>query len=572
MIADTETSDVEEIHSSRVSIPGAEGRLIVGYLDEGREEDWNSRFVLLTPKYGETKKNNLRLAYFLVANGFKVLRFDHTNHVGESDGEMARFTLPGATKDILDVLEYADKHFEPEEIVLISNSLSARCAYRAAALDSRISRVVCVVGVVNLQQTIQNIYQKDIIGTFLEGKEWGKIDILGFDIDSANFISKLAEHNMHSLEGTLHDACKIDRPLLHLHAAKDIWVDRGEVDQVVQGIPGGQLLEISDAYHEIGENPEAANNTMEQVARFCLEGSQRWSQDFRFRHPAKKKIFAQNRLERNRLKQIYAVKESENDFWNGYLGKFGTIEQASVYIDYFEKIGALIGTIHERDVVVDAGCGNGFFGLCLLHSMESALGTRSDCARRFVYYALDLTPGGLAQAYSRQNQVKSKWIADTYERAAGVTFAYQRFDFDTIPEDSGGKGAGCKLPFADNSVDKVCSSLVVSYLRDPVAFARELRRILKPGGVAVLSSMKPDCDMTVLYHEFISADAEKEESADNAQKLLGAAGKIKLKEQSGIYGFYSEEELISMLTSAGFHGHESFRSLGNQANVIRVTK
>ncbi len=570
MIADFSTSDIEEIRSSRVSFPGAEGRLIVGYLDEGSERDWNGRFILLTPKYGETKKNNIRLAYFLVANGFKVIRFDHTNHIGESDGDMSQFTLPGAARDILDALEYAENHFEPEEIILISNSLSARCAYRAAALDRRISRIVCIVGVVNLQQTIKNIYQKDIIGTFCEGKEWGTIDILGFDIDSANFISRLAEENMHNLDGTLEDATKIEQPLLHMHAAKDIWVERDQVERVVKLASAGQVSEIAGAYHEIGENPEAAKLTMEQVARFCLEGSSVSSRAFRY--PAKTKLFAQNRLERNRLKQIYAVKESENDFWNGYLGKFGTIEQASVYIDYFEKISALIGTIREGDVVIDAGCGNGFFGLCLLHSMESALGTRSDFARRFVYYGLDLTPGGLGQAYSRQNHIKSKLIADTYDQASGVTFAYQRVDFDKIDLGKGEKPVNLRLPFADNSIDKICSSLVVSYLKDPVAFVSELRRILKPGGVVVLSSMKPDCDMTVLYHEFISSETDEAETADDAQKLLGAAGKIKLKEQSGIYGFFSEEELVSIITVAGFGEYDVFRSLGNQANVIRVTK
>lgn len=570
MIAEVHTEEVEDIRSSRVSFPGAGGQLIVGYLDEGSEGEWNGRFVLLTPKYGETKKNNLRLAYFLVANGFKVLRFDHTNHVGESDGEMHHFTLPGAASDILDALAYAENHFEPEEIILISNSLSARCAYRAAAMDGRITRIVCVVGVVNLQQTIQNIYQKDIIGTFIEGKVWGTIDILGFDIDSANFISKMVEANMHNLEGTLVDARKIDRPLLHLPAAKDIWVDRVEVERVVGLVADGRIGEILGAYHEIGENPEAARLTMEQVASFCLEDSPYFTR--KFRHPAKSKIFAQNRLERNRLKQIYAVKESENDFWNGYLGKFGTIEQASVYIDYFEKISALIGTIHEGDIVIDAGCGNGFFGLCLLHSMESAFGTRSDFAKRFVYYGLDLTPGGLEQSYSRQIQIRSKLIAETYERVSGVTFAYQRFDFDQIAVGGEAHAESGRLPFADNSIDKICSSLVVSYLKDPVSFVSELRRILKPGGVAVLSSMKPDCDMTVLFHEFISMDTSEAEIVGNAERLLGAAGKIKLKEQSGIYGFFSEEEMVAITTAAGFSEQDSFRSMGNQVNVIRVRK
>jgi SAM-dependent methyltransferase/alpha-beta hydrolase superfamily lysophospholipase len=565
MIPKKAASEVSQIYSHRVSFPGVKGSLIVGYLDESPNENWNGRIAILTPKYGETKKNNLRLAYFLVANGFKVLRFDHTNHIGESDGDMSQFTLPEAAADIIDSLDYVEAHFKTDEIILISNSLSARCAYRAAAIDQRISRVVCIVGVVNLQKTICNIYQKDIIGTFCEGKEWGVIDILGFDIDSANFISKMVEHNMHEVSGAIKDASKIKQPLLHLHAAKDIWVDREEVELVVT-TAGGELFEIEGAYHEVGENPEASRLTLEKVARFCLAGLQNINTELA--HPAKIALFEQNKKERNRLKELYVVKETENDFWNGYLGKFGTIEQAQVYIEYFEKVQKLLGTIHEGEAVLDAGCGNGFFGLCMLHTLESALGTKSDFPHSFVYYGIDLTPGGLDKALVRQSQVKSK-LQSSFKDKPAVTLAYQRLDFEKIGAD---QKPSSRLPFTDGCFAKVCCSLVISYLKEPVHFVQELRRVLQKGGTAVLSSMKPECDMTVLYHEFITLDVASSEHENDAQKLLGAAGQIKLKEQSGIYGFYSEEELVEIVKKAGFTEYELFRSLGDQANLIRVKK
>lgn len=569
MITKAPPQDLDDISSERVSIPGRGDGLIIGYMDAGPESFWNGRVVMLAPKYGETKKNNLRLAYFLVANGFKVLRFDHTNHIGESDGEMHQFDLPSAVVDILDVLNYIENHFEPEEIVLVANSLSARCAYRAAALDQRISRLVCVVGVVNLQQTIKNIYRKDIIGRYLEGKLWGVIDILGFDIDSANFISKLAEAEMHDLEGTVKDAAKIKKPLLHLVAAKDMWVDQHEVAKVTAKSEG-QLIEIEEAYHEIGENPEAARKTMEHIARFCMEGLADVPDPLN--NYNKKQLVEQNRKERRRLREMYSIKESENEFWNGYLGKFGTIEQASVYIDYFEKVRLLMGNIREHDVILDAGCGNGFLGLSLLHAFEAAHLAKSDLPEVFSYFAIDLTPGGLEQSYQRQAERRMRLLREQKIGLHAATFAYQRFDFDTLKTDEAAFDEGSRLPLATDSVDKVCSSLVVSYLKEPVTFIRELRRILKPGGIAVLSSMKPECDLTVLFHEFISNEAGEEELAMEAQQLLGAAGRIKLKEQSGIYGFYTEEEMVSMVKAAGFSLYDTMRSLGNQANVVRVQK
>jgi len=543
--------------------------MIVGYLDEGSESDWNGRAVLLAPRYGETKKNNLRLAYLLAANGFKVLRFDYTNHVGESEGEMSRFTLPGAVEDMIESVTYVENHFEPSEIILISNSLSARCAYRAAARDCRVSRVVCIVGVVNLQRTIENIYRKDIIGTFIDGKEWGLINILGFDIDSAHFISRLVEEGMHDVAGTKADAAQIRKPLLHLHASEDVWVDRAEVEKIVR-LAGGRFVEVKGAYHEIGENPEASRKAMETVARFCLEGAAK--ADAPLRHPAKSVLFEQNRKERNRLKEIFSLQESENDFWEGYLGKFGTMEEAKVYIEYFEKVQGLLGTFSEGEVVADIGCGNGFFGLCLLHSLESALGTKSDFPRSFVYYGIDLTPSGVKASFERHSDSRAR-IGRAFAERPGVTLAYQRLDLDRLATESvNGSGRPFRLPFADGSVDKVCCSLVVSYLKDPVSLLREIRRALRPGGTLVFSSMKPNCDLTALYHEFITKDDSSRESGNSALELLGAAGRIKYKEQSGIYGFFSEEELGEMARGAGFSDYDFFRSLGGQANVIRVVK
>ena len=43
--------------------------------------------IIIPSAYAETKKDALHLSYYLVANGFQVLRYDNTNHTGESDAE-----------------------------------------------------------------------------------------------------------------------------------------------------------------------------------------------------------------------------------------------------------------------------------------------------------------------------------------------------------------------------------------------------------------------------------------------------------------------------------------------------
>jgi len=48
-----------------------------------------------------------------------------------------------------------------------------------------------------------------------------------------------------------------------------------------------------------------------------------------------------------------------------------------------------------------------------------------------------------------------------------------------------------KLPFSDNSIDIIISSEVVEHLPDPVPAIREMARVLKPGGYAMVTTPNP---------------------------------------------------------------------------------
>jgi ubiquinone/menaquinone biosynthesis C-methylase UbiE len=126
-------------------------------------------------------------------------------------------------------------------------------------------------------------------------------------------------------------------------------------------------------------------------------------------------------------------------------------------------------------------------------------------------------------------------------------------------------------PFADGTFDVVCCSLVLSYLKRPHALLRELWRVARPGAAVVLSSMKPHCDMSVIYRDFMEQQVSPAE-LESARDLLRVAGKIRLKEEIGHYAFFSDTELAALAVEAGFTVQESFPSLGMQAIVIKAHK
>jgi ubiquinone/menaquinone biosynthesis C-methylase UbiE len=122
------------------------------------------------------------------------------------------------------------------------------------------------------------------------------------------------------------------------------------------------------------------------------------------------------------------------------------------------------------------------------------------------------------------------------------------------------------LQFADDCFDKIVCSLLLSYLQSPIHLLQHLYRVLRPGGRIVISSMKPFCDLSAIYRDFVEQDAAPED-VESARELLRVAGAIKVKEEQGYYIFFSPEQLTTLLMKAGFQRVQCFSSLGNQANV-----
>ncbi len=567
MIADPSTFQAGQIRTDFVSFPGRSGLLLAACLDHCGDPHGRP-WVVLAPKYGETKKNNLQLAYHLVANGLNVLRFDQTNHVGESAGRMQDFTLPGAVEDILGCYDFLETRGYAREAVLVSNSLSARCAFRAAVTERRISRLVSVVGVVNMRRTLHAVYNEDIFGTFLAGRHWGLTDILGFDINGEIFLRTAVDSRMHDLEGTIDDIARLRVPLAYFHAANDAWVDQEEVVRAMRDQPLARVVAVEGAMHEVRENPRAAESVFRRVVWACLDGGEFPGEEAAgLRAPDMRLVVAQNKRERERLRRVEAPSESETAFWSGYLEKYSVLEKSEDYREYLRLLGRLCA-FRPGAAVLDAGCGNGMFGRWALHEvMRQRQAAPAAPPTPSLYVGLDLTDRGLRDAMDHHLRTVGRF-EEEISRDGPPGTAYLRFDFNDLADPVAGVA---RLPFADGTFDIVCCSLVLSYLRRPEVLLRELHRVARPGAVLVVSSMKPHCDMSAIYRDFMGQQVTGAE-IEGARNLLRAAGKIRLKEEVGHYAFFSDLELSALAVEAGFAVREIVPSLGNQAVVVKAQK
>lgn len=555
---------VADIVSEPLVFPNGAGVKIAAYWDHRTDGHEGCPFVIMAPKFGETKKNNLELAYFFAANGLNVIRFDHSCHVGESGGVRTGFTLLTSLDDILSTIDMVVRRFRVDSVALTASSLSARSAIRAAALDQRVSLLTCLVGVVNIQATFREVFREDVIAQYIEGRRWHATDnVLGCESDLDAFFGSAHESDLHDLSGTAVDLARIACPSVFFVAENDAWVDPREVRAVVARSPRARICEMSGAKHEVRENQAVAERTFSEVVSVVLR--EVWGVEHvpaELRRADHRRLFAQNRVERERLRKAVQLEKTESEFWNDYLGKYAMLENVTDYRDYLDLVGELIGPIQSNETILDAGCGNGLLGAWLLRRLRQSAGFPVPAT----YVGLDLTQRGLGDAMHRHAEI----IADGFRLAgprlgAAMQVLYARADFDSL-----GRDEAPQMPrFATGMFDGACCSLVLSYLRDPMFLLREFRRMVRPGGRIVISSMKPHCDISVIYRDFVESQTA-ELQVQSARVLLGGVGEIKIKEDQGHYLFYSGAELSRMLEDAGFKAPQVYASFGDQAVVVRA--
>lgn len=98
-----------------------------------------------------------------------------------------------------------------------------------------------------------------------------------------------------------------------------------------------------------------------------------------------------------------------------------------------------------------------------------------------------------------------------------------------------------QLPLADNSIDKVFSSLMLQWCSEPSAVFREINRVLKPGGKVVITTLV-DGTLTELAQAFASLDSYPHVSrflaVDSIRQAAGAAETISWQFEQRCYPLY----------------------------------
>jgi ubiquinone/menaquinone biosynthesis C-methylase UbiE/CheY-like chemotaxis protein len=130
------------------------------------------------------------------------------------------------------------------------------------------------------------------------------------------------------------------------------------------------------------------------------------------------------------------------------------------------------------------------------------------------------------------------------------------------------------LPVKAGWYNKILMSLVLSYIFNPAETLREARRVIMPGGLLVLSSMRPDTDASGPFTrllEKIEAMPEDELPPERPKALLieslrsflNDAQELVDLEEAGTFDFFDPDKLETLLDDTGWEIIRIIPSYGN---------
>ncbi len=521
--------------------------------------------VIIAPGFGETKREYVALAYYLASNGFQVLRYDHTNHPGDSDGDAVNATLSGMNQDLGAVIDYAKGMWPTSPIVLVARGLAGRVALKRVSQTTRVDLAILLAGVVDLQATLLAAHQEDLIITFLRGVRRGVLNVLGVNVDADRFLGDAIKEGYSDLRATLRDAEQVAVPVAFFTADRDPWV-RLESVKEVQAVLRAKAIDaphVSVVLPPFRERSRQARALCRQLVACCRERV-RLPQGGRMLEPSQRAIGRQIRIEDDRARARHRLTKADAmEFWRDCLDHFQTIANVPEYWQLLDHLYRVAGGLERGGRILDAGCGHGNFGMFLLinqayhHRKAPVLPTE-----RLRYVGMDFLSSALIQ--TRLN------LAQTAAAIRGKVPAESKppsvLDASLVCGD-----LNMPLPFRSHQFDRIICNLVIGHVQDPSYTLGELMRVLSPKGRMVITTLKPHAEFFSIYRGLMQK-ADRPEVAEEARQLLFVWGKMKRAEGEGVFRAFDQQELAQLLIASGAVPPRIYSTFANQAYLAVVEK
>jgi len=528
----------------------ARGQTIVIIDDHlGRPMAPDTPVLIIAPGYGQTSRDYAGLSYFLLSHGLRVLRYDHSNHLGLSDGELQNTTMRGMQADLAKVVEFVHHTWPSARVVVLASDLSARAALKMTVQTHPLDLLMLLNPVVDVGVSLMAVHGHDLIADYRYGLRRGITNLLGLNVNLDQFVADAIAGRMTDLGSTLEDIRLLHSPLAILTAPRN---EAGPL--LPSDLPHDFLSSVSSQTRIISipsaiagrfHTNEAESSAFQKILEHITVALpwQPGSTDLR---PAASEMLArqlsleleQTRLHRN-LSQI-----NRDALGLAHVQQLPHLAMLHEYRKLLDDLHAFLTPLSTETIVVDAGIAQSDTTRTILvnHSYWTRQrGQPPDQAPLLM---------GLGRSADELRQARQYMETLQQDLARGSTggltsvpairCAWVRADWAQT------------LPFRSRSIHRMVCNLSLSFVNSPQATLREWVRVLHPQGRLVLTVFQSDTDLSTLYRRHLRM-ANQDEFSAQPQGVLHYLARLHEAIRHGILHTFDHNALASLLRQSGAH-------------------
>ncbi len=455
--------------------------------------------VVLCTGYGMTQQAYVAFAYFLAKSGLRVIRYDHTRHIGMSDGDPVETTFTSLEDDLDTVLAFIQRTWPESTLTILASDLLGRITLRRQDWHRQIRRLILLNPTLDLRSSLTALHQRDLVQEHLVGNRFGLGNLMGIPLEIDTFLTDAISAQYADLFALHEDVrhCGTDVVLISAGPETSDFAIPGPspalLDDVMGllGLKGTRISLSSPTLAAVDAAPKSQQGNWQRLQQLCHQrdaSTQSFSEAHR---PIVRATAIRARFERDQLRAKFAVGAADCErLWNGQTNLSQSLDELPSYWQYIDQLYQLLQPLDGGLTLLDAGCGLHSFARLLLLNLSYRL--RAQTWRRnqpLRYVGMDLTSTAL-HAAQKATMDALKHVDSLFSgRISGRTPVTQSWALGRSLE---------ALPFVDNSFDRIVANLSLSFAPSPLHALRELFRVLRPGGKLVISVFTPSADVALL--------------------------------------------------------------------------
>ena len=552
-LTSTGESESSSPEASVVSIPrecrNPRGQTIVIADDHLRQPlAPNTPVVIIAPGYGQTALDASALSYYLAHHQLRVLRYDHTNHVGLSDGELEQTTLRNMQADLLKVVEFVQDTWPTAPLIVMASDLTARVALKMAAQSRPLDLLLLINPVVDMQAMLRTVHGHDLVADHRYGLRLGIANLLGLIVNVDRFVGDLVAGRLTDLASTIEDVRLLRSPaaILTIQSSPLGPLPPADLPQAFLTALGTHTRLATVSAPLIGQNlplnephPLAFRHILEQIAASVSLPTI----PTEFRDQSRRMLARQQRIELERTRLRHNLSQFTREALRiAHLLQLPQLGNLHEYWKLLDDLYRLLSPLEPDSVLLDVGVGHG--ELVRATMVNQAYRTRQrgwGPARPVHMIGLEQSLDSLTQARQNLRALHRELDSDF----AGTLTIHPPMTTDWV-QAAYTQG----LPVKDQSLQRIVCNLLLPFVPSPLVTIRELYRLLHPHGRLVLTVFHPDTDLSVLYRRHLHR-ANQDEFSPQAHIVLHYLGRLREAIRHGLLHTFDRPSLAAFLQHAG---------------------